>query len=275
MKPAGQIKQQHSRRALFCTTTPSARLMGAHKCTELLFFFPPPWEMFIVFKRFRHLLYVGFWHFYFSLNFPYVYQWAFYCLTVGYIVKQSHFILSSALLTIYKVNPTGSFFFFLTDAPFSQIFFFSCKSWAIPRAGKRNLVFPPHVLSFQAALAGAALSVSRFVSTVTTASLPVIESSSLSQGFLFSVMPLFPFRVWHFDSWRNFSINYAEDHDIRCVLNLILRRVCFFNLLKSIKMPQYASSHICHIVWKCSKSVSTPDLLKLQWNNLLYYLMHV
>lgn len=162
MKPAGQIKQQHSRRALFCTTTLSARLMVAHKCTELYLFFPP-WEMFSVFKRFCYLLYVGFWHFYFSLNFPYVYQcvhlvcafydqpssflvlllWQVNPLTVGYILKQSHSILSWALLTIHKVNPTGFFFFFfLTDAPFSQIFFFFCKSWAIPRAGNRNLVFP-------------------------------------------------------------------------------------------------------------------------------------
>lgn len=196
-------------------------------------------------------------------------------LTVGYILKQSHFILSWALLTIYKVNPTGSFFFFDGRSIQSDFFFFPAKVEQYQELVRETWFFPPHVLSFQAALAGAALSVGRFVSTVTTASLPVIESSSLSQGFLFSVMPLFPFRVWRFDSWRNFSINYAEDHDIRCVLNLILRRVCFFNLLKSIKMPQYASSHICHIVWKCSKSVSTADLLKLQWNNLLYYLMHV
>lgn len=143
MKPAGQIKQQHSRRALFCTTTLSARPMGTHECTEL-YLFSPPWEMFVVFKRFCYLLYLGFWHFYFSLNFPYVYQcvhlvcafydqpssflvlllWQVNPLTVGYILKQSHSILSWALLTTHKVNPTSFFFFFFDGRSSQSVFFF-------------------------------------------------------------------------------------------------------------------------------------------------------
>lgn len=191
MKPAGQIKQQHSRRALFCTTTLSARTNGSARVRGTLFFFFP--SLGNVYRVQKVLLFIVRWS-----QFPYAYQcvhlvcafydhpssflvlllWQGNPLTVGYILEQSHSILSWALLTIHKVNPTGFFFFFFDGRSSQSVFcFFSCKGWAIPRAGNRNLVFSLHVLSFQAALAGAAQSVGRLVSTVTTASLPVIESS--------------------------------------------------------------------------------------------------
>lgn len=122
--------------------------------------------------------------------------------------------------------------------------------------------FPLQVLSLQAALAVAALHVGWFLSTVSLSS----SSCSFYERFLYYASVSIPSLVFwlleellHQLRWRSWRAVCFDS-------NVAMRVFFFLNLLKSIKIPQYAFGHICHIVWMCSSRGSTAQFQNVQWN---------
>lgn len=239
MKPTGQIKQQHSRRALFCTTTQSARLIGVRNCTEPLGF--PPLSLVNVHhvQRFFYLLHVSFNFFLFRSQFSVCMLMCtcivcFFELSIISIScsatatsESCHWYIHLKIITFYLIFGSIDYlenksnFNFWKKASLSQ----NQSCWSTFVA----VVFPtkgsevPHTKYWQPKLFPSRSVISSSCGCCARWPLcfhcvSVIKFSLLLQGFF---APL----CFHL----GFSfLTPGGTHDIQCVLNVIVRCVVFF-----------------------------------------------